>query len=168
MEQVRRIDGEDTTRKYQKCGFLGRGGFANCHIVENVETGKKSALKIVEKEHISSQRTKQRLLNEIRLHKTLHHANIVEFEHYFEDNENVYIVLELCENQSLSELISVRAHFVTQEIQSFLFGIVSGIMYLHSKHIIHRDLKLGNIFIDSKMNVKIGDFGLATKLEFRK
>ena len=38
--------------------------------------------------------------------------------------------------------------------------------YIHNQKIIHRDLKLGNIFIDGKLNVKIGDFGLATKLEF--
>lgn len=49
-----------------------------------------------------------------------------------------------------------------------MFGILNGVNYIHSKHIIHRDLKLGNIFVDDKLNIKIGDFGLATKLEFRK
>jgi polo-like kinase 1 len=38
--------------------------------------------------------------------------------------------------------------------------------YLHSHRVIHRDLKIGNIFINEKMQIKIGDFGLATKLEF--
>jgi polo-like kinase 1 len=45
-----------------------------------------------------------------------------------------------------------------------MYGIINGVKYIHSKHIIHRDLKLGNIFIDDKLNIKIGDFGLATKL----
>lgn len=49
-----------------------------------------------------------------------------------------------------------------------MLGIVSGVKYIHSQRIIHRDLKLGNIFIDGKFNVKIGDFGLATKLEFKR
>lgn len=44
--------------------------------------------------------------------------------------------------------------------------MVNGIHYLHSKRIIHRDLKLGNLFIDDKMEIKLGDFGLATKLDF--
>ena len=45
-----------------------------------------------------------------------------------------------------------------------MLGIVNGLKYIHSQKILHRDLKLGNIFIDSKFNIKIGDFGLATKL----
>jgi len=48
-----------------------------------------------------------------------------------------------------------------------MLGIVSGVQYIHGQKIIHRDLKLGNIFIDGKFMVKIGDFGLATKLEFK-
>ena len=60
----------------------------------------------------------------------------------------------------------MRSNFTTPEIQSFMFGIVNGLKYIHSQKIIHRDLKLGNIFVDAKFNIKIGDFGLATKLEF--
>jgi polo-like kinase 1 len=45
-----------------------------------------------------------------------------------------------------------------------MYGMIRGIQYLHEKRIIHRDLKLGNVFLDDKFNIKIGDFGLATKL----
>ena len=44
--------------------------------------------------------------------------------------------------------------------------IVTGLKYLHSHRIIHRDLKLGNLFLNEKMEIKLGDFGLATKLDF--
>lgn len=43
---------------------------------------------------------------------------------------------------------------------------MQGLEYLHSKKVIHRDLKLGNLFLNDKLEVKLGDFGLATKLEF--
>lgn len=43
--------------------------------------------------------------------------------------------------------------------------ILDGVAYLHKNKIIHRDLKLGNLFLDDELQVKIGDFGLATKLE---
>jgi polo-like kinase 1 len=129
-----------------------------------METKRRAATKVVVKSELKSHRTRLRLANEIKLHKSLHHPNVVELFNCFEDKENVYIFLELCENQSLNELIRVRSNFITPEIQSFLLGIVNGLKYIHSQKIIHRDLKLGNIFIDSKFNVKIGDFGLATKL----
>lgn len=44
--------------------------------------------------------------------------------------------------------------------------ICCSVKYLHSHRVIHRDLKLGNLFLNDKMEVKIGDFGLASKLEF--
>ena len=44
--------------------------------------------------------------------------------------------------------------------------ILEGVLYLHENHIIHRDLKLGNLFLDDNLDVKIGDFGLAAKIEF--
>lgn len=44
--------------------------------------------------------------------------------------------------------------------------IVNGVQYLHDNNIIHRDLKLGNLFLNDNIEVKIGDFGLATKIEY--
>lgn len=52
------------------------------------------------------------------------------------------------------------------EVQCYLTQLCGSTKYLHSHRVIHRDLKLGNLFINDKMEVKIGDFGLATKLEF--
>lgn len=47
-----------------------------------------------------------------------------------------------------------------------MLQIVSALQFMHNNRVIHRDLKMGNIFIDEKMDLKIGDFGLATKLEY--
>ena len=52
------------------------------------------------------------------------------------------------------------------EVQSFVYGICEGLKYLHSRKIIHRDMKLANVFLGEGYKIKIGDFGLAAKLEF--
>lgn len=50
-------------------------------------------------------------------------------------------------------------------MRCYALQIVEGVEYLHAASIIHRDLKLGNVFINSKMELKIGDFGLSTRLK---
>lgn len=105
-------------------------------------------------------------MSEIKIHRSLHHTNIVGFEHFFEDAENVYIILELCQSQSLNELLRRRKRLIELEVQCYVIQICNAVRYLHSHRVIHRDLKLGNLFLNDKMEVKIGDFGLATKLEF--
>lgn len=73
-------------------------------------------------------------------------------------------MLELCENESLNELMKERVVLTWPEVQSFLYGICRGVKYLHAKNYIHRDLKLGNIFLNEKYQIKIGDFGLTSQL----
>ena len=105
-------------------------------------------------------------MSEIRIHRSLHHSNIVAFEHFFEDKQNVYILLEMCKNQTMNELLKRRKRLTELEIQCYLLQIISGTRYLHTHRVIHRDLKLGNLFLTDKMELKLADFGLATKLEF--
>jgi polo-like kinase 1 len=91
---------------------------------------------------------------------------VVGFTHFFEDHDNVYILLELCTNQTLNEIIRRRKRLHELEVQCYVVQMVSALKYLHAHKVIHRDLKLGNLFVNDKMEIKIGDFGLATKLEF--
>lgn len=165
-EKVVKVNGEVAIRRYNKGRFLGKGGFARCYEFTNLESRKLSAAKIVCKESLKKSRAKQKLMSEIKIHRALHHPNIVGFEHFFEDTENVYIMLELCTNQTMNELLRRRKRLTELEVQCYLQQVVSALKYLHSHRVIHRDLKLGNFFLSDKMEIKIGDFGLATKLEF--
>ena len=119
---------------------------------------------IIAKSSLTNSRAKQKLISEIKIHRSLHHNNIVGFEHFFEDSENVYITLELWSNQTLNELIRRRKRLHEIEAKWYIVQIISALKYLHTT--INRDLKLGNLFLSAKMELKIGDFGLATKLEF--
>ena len=59
------------------------------------------------------------------------------------------------------EMVKQRKFLSEPEVRRFVVQICGAIKYLHGKNVIHRDLKMGNIFLDDNMNVKIGDFGLA-------
>lgn len=165
-EKVVKYNGEIAVKKYQRGRFLGKGGFARCYEFTNLDTKKISAAKVIAKSSLTKSRAKQKLMSEIKIHRSLHHNNIVGFEHFFEDSENVYITLELCSNQTLNELIRRRKRLHELETKCYIVQLISALRYLHSHRIIHRDLKLGNLFLSAKMELKIGDFGLATKLEF--
>ena len=64
----------------------------------------------------------------------------------------------------MSELMRRRKTLIEPEVRYYITQIVQALKYLHDNLVIHRDLKLGNLFIDHEMRIKLGDFGLATKL----
>ena len=165
-EKITKVNGEIQIKKYIKGRLLGKGGFAKCYEFINQETDHSSAAKIIPKKSLVKSRAKQKLISEIKIHKSLHHPNIVAFEHYFEDSENVYLLIEICLNQTLNELLKRRKKLTELEVQCYAIQIIKALKYLHNHRVIHRDLKLGNLFISDKMEIKVGDFGLATKLEF--
>lgn len=99
------------------------------------------------------------------IHSSFKHPNVVRFEQAFEDDEHVYFKLELCKAGSMNDMVKKRGKYTDAEARFFMVQILAGCQGMHSNNIIHRDLKLGNIFLDEGMNVKIGDFGLAALLK---
>ena len=83
----------------------------------------------------------------------------------FEDSDNVYMTLELCEAGSLMDMLRRRKRFTEPESRYFMVQLIGACHYMHTHQVIHRDLKLGNLFLDADMNVKVGDFGLAALIE---
>ncbi|CCE64865.1 hypothetical protein TPHA_0J00420 [Tetrapisispora phaffii CBS 4417] len=150
-------------RDYHRGHFLGEGGFARCFQF-NDDSGKIFAAKTVAKLSIKSEKTRRKLLSEIQIHKSMKNVNIVQFIDCFEDDTNVYILLEICPNGSLMDLLKKRKSLTEPEVRFFTTQICGAIKYMHSRRVIHRDLKLGNIFFDKDYNLKIGDFGLAAVL----
>ena len=166
IEKIVTVQGEVKNIEYKKGRFLGKGGFARVYELINEDSGQIFACKFVSKDALAKTRARHKLMSEIKIHRALHHPNIVQFHHFFENEEYVHILLELCTNQSLSDLLRRRKRIHELEAQCYLNQILTGIKYLHSHRVIHRDIKLGNIFLSDKMEVKIGDLGLAAKLEY--
>ncbi|KAI5847372.1 kinase-like domain-containing protein [Morchella snyderi] len=156
---------QDTRGKteYGRGRQLGEGGFARCFLVQNKEGGLFAA-KTVAKKSLQSQKKRAKFFGEIQVHKTMIHPNIVKFIECFEDPDNIYMILELCPNKSLMDMLRARKRFTEPETRFFVLQLLGALKYMHGKRVIHRDLKLGNIFLDENMNVKLGDFGLAALL----
>ncbi|KAF7283354.1 hypothetical protein GWI33_000864 [Rhynchophorus ferrugineus] len=151
---------------YKKGRFFGKGGFAKCYEIINTQNSQSYAGKIVSKKLMVKQNQKEKMTQEIQIHASLNHVNIVGFHSFFEDSFNIYIVLELCKKRSMMELHKRRKALTEPETRYYMKQILSGVHYLHYHKIIHRDLKLGNLFLNDKLQVKIGDFGLAAKIEY--
>ncbi len=165
-EKIANVMGDPVVKKYAKGKFLGKGGFAKCYEFTNLESSQVLAAKIIPKSSLKKSRHRQKLLSEIKIHRSLNHPSIVKFEHVFEDSENVYILLEMCTNQTLKDLCKRRKRISEFEAQYYVFQIVNALKYLNKNRVIHRDLKLGNLFLNEKLKIKLGDFGLAAKLDF--
>ncbi|KAH9836053.1 kinase-like domain-containing protein [Rhodofomes roseus] len=160
----RLITDKSRTIQFVRVGMLGEGGFARVYEVQDSRGGR-VACKVVTKSSLKTKKAKTKLYAEIKIHRSLDHPNIVNFQECFEDDDNVYMTLELCHNGSLMDMLRRRRRFTEPESRFFMVQLIGACQYMHTHQVIHRDLKLGNIFLDRNMNVKVGDFGLAALIE---
>ncbi|XP_045117603.1 serine/threonine-protein kinase PLK4-like isoform X2 [Portunus trituberculatus] len=145
---------------------LGKGGFATVYQAQCCKTGRDVAIKKINKSQITAGGLINRVRQEVTIHSRLCHPSILQLYTFFEDQEYVYLVLELCVKGELQKHLKNLGRVLTEdEAREYLQQIVDGMLYLHSKAIIHRDLTLSNILLDGQQQVKIADFGLATQLQ---
>lgn len=155
-----------TKQRYKKGRLLGKGGFAHCYELIDLDTNTVYAGKVVPKTLLTKPHQRDKMAMEIDIHRSVDHKHIVGFHGYFEDSNNVYIILELCRRRSLMELHRRRKALTEPEVRYLMQQILQAVLYLHDKkQVIHRDLKLGNLFLNDDLQVKVGDFGLATRVE---
>ncbi|KAM8930100.1 serine/threonine-protein kinase PLK3 [Pelodytes ibericus] len=154
-----------TGRSYSKGRLLGKGGFARCYEMTEISTNKTYAVKVIPHSRVAKPHQREKIVNEIDLHRELNHKHVVKFSHHFEDSDNIYILLEICSRKSLAHIWKARHTLLEAEVRYYLKQIICGLKYLHVRGILHRDLKLGNFFINESMELKVGDFGLAARLE---
>ncbi|KAM5188637.1 inactive serine/threonine-protein kinase PLK5 isoform 6-T6 [Callospermophilus lateralis] len=149
-------------RVYRRGKLIGKGAFSRCYKLTDMSTSAVFALKVVPRAGRLPSRGK--VEREIALHSHLRHHNIVAFHGHFADRDHVYMVLEYCSRQSLAHVLKARQTLTEPEVRYYLRGVIGGLRYLHQRRIVHRDLKLSNLFLNKNMEVKIGDLGLATRL----
>lgn len=158
--QTKIIDPESGVR-YTLIKLLGRGAYAQCFLVDNGEE-EMFAMKIVKIKDIKSKKVLEKLESEIEIHSQLNHPHVVKIYRHFRNEDYVFMLLELCERGALDSLLKRNGKLKERYVIKFVKQIVDGLLYLHNEmNVVHRDLKLGNLFLDSRLNIKIGDFGLS-------
>ncbi len=137
---------------------LGKGGYSVVYLVRHKETGRKYALKCAMKYKKGKDRSK-RTRQEIDVLSDLRHRGIIRLKGWFENDENIYLVLQYVSGRDLSKFF--RKDLPSRENSSkIILQVVAALKYCHRRGIIHRDMKLENILINRKMRVKLTDFGL--------
>ena len=151
----------DTKRNYKKGKKLGGGGFGEVFELIDTETGEIRAVKIISLKKLENPQNNEAYLNEYKFNNSLNYKYICKCYNTFKDNDNAYFILEFQPNKTLNELISSRYSLYEIEIKHYCYELLLAIEYLHNRNIIHRDIKLSNILLSDKMEVKLCDFGLA-------
>ncbi len=159
------VDNYDNYFKIEKIGIGGGGN--SVYIVKNLNTGKKFALKKIIINNDCPEEMES-CINEINIFKQLNHPYLIKYEDSFLHKNKICIIMEYAEDKDLETKIknykSKNLKIPENEIWKYFLQIISGIHYLHSNKIIHRDIKGQNILL-SNGNVKIGDFGTSKKME---
>ncbi|OHT12605.1 CBL-interacting protein kinase 5 [Tritrichomonas foetus] len=144
---------------------LGRGSFAAVYKAFNSKNRRSYAIKILPKNNLMSPGDIQRFQREVNASSFLIHDNIVAVHDFFWDDNNFYLIQDLCSGGDLFHYITKKDH-LSEEVSAFLFDqICRAIEYCHSFNVAHRDLKPENILIEKFPLVRVTDFGLCGYIE---
>ncbi|XP_034542355.1 death-associated protein kinase 2 isoform X1 [Notolabrus celidotus] len=151
---------------------LGSGQFAIVKRCIEKSTGVEYAAKFIKKRQSRASRRgvkKEEIEREVDILQQIQHPNIVALHDVFENRTDVVLILELVSGGELFDFLAQKESLSEEEATQFIKQILHGVQYLHSKRIIHFDLKPENIMLlDSNVSlprIKLIDFGLAHKIE---
>lgn len=155
---------------YQIIRTIGSGSTGKVKLGVNLRTQKKVAIKIISRKYIhdsgkKSKETpasrKRRILREAAILNLAHHPNIVRLYDLYITEEYYCMVFEYVDGAQMLDFIINQGKMKESQAQKFFSQLLSAVSYCHDNGIVHRDLKIENVLIDSEGNVKLVDFGLS-------
>jgi hypothetical protein len=144
---------------------LGRGGMGCVWMAEDSKLNRLVALKTILPKYASIAAVKERFLREARAMAALSHDHIVAIHEVGEHEGLPYLVMPLLEGESLQSRLAREPRLPTNDVLRIGREMASGLAFAHSKGLIHRDIKPGNLWLEPSGRVKILDFGLARSVD---
>ena len=155
--------------KYKIIKEIGTGGFSRCLLVKNKTTGIEYACKELPKKKLSDY---EGLMREVNLMIKLDHPNIIKLYEVYENDKNIYLIMELCTGGELFDRIVENTEngvqFTEKQAANLFKQMMSAINYCHKNGIVHRDLKPENLLYlnkDKNSPVKVIDFGMSKRFD---
>lgn len=154
--------------KYTVGPTIGQGEFGRVKLCWKDENGvrRQFAMKLMREDKIKGDKSQEmKVAHEIRALKGCKHPNIIRLEEVFKFRRYIAIVLEYASGGDMFTHIFNNGKLNEKQAQKMFAQLVSGVSYLHSKGIAHRDLKLENLLLDSNQSIQISDFGFANQFK---
>ena len=150
----------------KKYDLIGKGTYGNVYLSHNKIDNKPYAIKLIEKKNLSLLNCPIELIyKEISIQIQINHPNIIKLFSYYENEENIYMILEYSNKGSLYTLIRKKQYLKENETFHYFIQILNAVNFLHENNFIHRDIKPENILLNDKNIIKLCDFGWCVKLE---
>lgn len=150
---------------YEVTATLGRGGNATVYKVRHSTTGAIAALKVGPPLLALEPDAAERFMQEFKAIAPLRHPSIVRALDVDEQDGVPYLVLEYVPGQSLDDALKEKGPLPVAEAARVFRQVADGLRYLHANHILHRDIKPGNILLTPYDQAKLVDFGLLKNLK---
>ncbi|KAF7458505.1 putative histone kinase SNF1 [Cryptosporidium felis] len=141
---------------------LGVGSFGKVKMAIHEPTGKKVAVKIMNKLKMKAINMYEKAIKEICILQSVIHPHIIRLYQVIDTPSDIYMVMEYVPGGELFDYIIQKGRLSEEEARKFFQQIISAMEYCNFNGICHRDLKPENIFLDDQCNIKIGDFGLSS------
>lgn len=117
---------------------LGKGKFGHVYLAREKRTGFIVALKVLYKEELEEGKVEKQLRREVEIQSHLRHPNILRLYGYFYDDRRVYLILEYAARGELYKLLREAGRFAEDQAALYIQQMTHALLYLHSKHVIHR------------------------------